>query len=283
MKSKLLGRACALVALAALSGSSGAAFGSAVTYVGSGLNHEDPTGSQATVSAEADFYIINTGIVGGKQTWDIHLVLKNTTAAQSGGLALHQADILTGVVFTMSPTSVKLNYNSSTNPTLHKGSKMYLSQSAYNSNTPLSTATANSDLANTWSSTLTSSSLGNTGVGTSGWGNEFSMSGISGGAPGSTNYGLANSNYPLGTGSDFTNHFPYILNALNFDFTVTGPATLSPSQISGVEFLFGTSQTCPITGSIQNPEPGTMTLSAIGVLGLACWRRRSRKKLASAA
>lgn len=179
--SRTLAPVCAVIALVGILGISEIAHGDSITFIGSGLNNEDTT-PKATVGGQADFTITDLGIVNGQQTFDIKLVLQNTTLAQTGGIVLHQADILTGVVFTI-PTPAQLSYDGNANPTLHWGSKYYGSQTDWLNNTPLTDpAVVNPLIKNTWSATLSSTSLGTGGVGTSGFGNTFSMSGLSGGS-----------------------------------------------------------------------------------------------------
>ena len=286
MKSRISRRVCGFIVLAALQASGNLASADSITFVASGLNPADTGSPQATVKADATFTVTQTSA----GHFDLTMVLTNDTQAQTGGATLARSDVLVGVVFNISSNPTVAD-NQSVNPTLTSGSQLFLHQGDYaptpptNPQNPVTGSTANSDLADTWTNVMTSHTLGSYGVGTSGYGNVFSMGSATGGAPGQQNsgtedYGLVNSNYPL-AGNSFKSAFPLVLNSLTFDFTVAGVNSLSASQISGVKFLFGTAGTGTINGHTQNPEPSSMVLAGIGVVGLAAWRRRRASRVAA--
>ncbi|HLJ11450.1 MAG TPA: PEP-CTERM sorting domain-containing protein, partial [Planctomycetaceae bacterium] len=76
--------------------------------------------------------------------------------------------------------------------------------------------------------------------------------------------------------------FPFISNNLTFTFNASGNGLklVSASQITSVEFLFGTSGAGTITAR-ATPEPSSLALAGIGVVGLAGYWRRKKRRVAT--
>jgi hypothetical protein len=256
MKSKLLGRACILLALAGILGLGNVANADSVTFIGSGsVNNGTATN---TLSAKAKFTVSGDTLT---------LKLDNTTALSALNANLRVGDTLTGILFDVSGAPA-LHLTSTA---ISAGSKLYTSQS--------SSGSTSTNINGSWTDQLGGSPpSGEYGVATTGFGGVFKASGITlGGAQ--TDYGLLTSGYPVldpHHQSSF-NKFPYILNSITFTFS--GATGVTGSQISGVEFLFGTPE-ASIAGNPSVPEPSTMALAAVGLtaLGAHGWRRKRARR-----
>lgn len=232
-----------------------------IEYSGMGLS---PGGTGNDVSADVKFSIDST-------TNTMTVTLKNTTAASP---KLAQGDTLTGLLFDFKNVFPSLKLTSTV---VSPGALYYTSSGSY-----LNSSQAPS-INGSWTNSLAYPSKGEYGVATTGYNGLFDASKITKGTGGS-DYGILNSGYPLNS-SSFKNHYPYIVNSITFTFTggsksYNSLANVTVANLSNVQFLFGTGGCGAICGSpsYQNPEPGSLALASIGVVGLIGYRRRSRKK-----
>ena len=127
----------------------------------------------------------------------------------------------------------------------------------------------------------TSYGISSSGLGLFGPGDLFLGSNLDGPrSPGGLEYGILSAGDNVGTGNrPVTGKDPLIQDAVIF--TLGGvPDNLSPSDISNVQFQYGTDLSEPSFGgnpSIDVPEPGTMLLLAAGAAFLVAKARRLRR------
>ncbi len=86
-------------------------------------------------------------------------------------------------------------------------------------------------------------------------------------APGGADFAIVGSDIDL-THDGYASQGPMVQSSMVFTFNFTGD--LSESMITNVNPLFGT-EGAPV------PEPGTLSLMGIGLVGLAFWRNRQGK------
>ena len=128
----------------------------------------------------------------------------------------------------------------------------------------------------------TSYGISSSGLGLFGRGDLFLGSNLDGPrSPGGLEYGILSAGDDVGTGNrPVTGKDPLIQHGVTF--TLGGvPSNFSPSDVSNVQFQYGTNLSEPNFGGNPNvdvPEPGTMLLLAAGAAVLvAKARRRSRR------
>ena len=223
----------------------------ATIWTGSGTNPE--TGGTA-VSASATFTI--TGNI-------LTIVLQNTS-----GPTLRQGDALTGIEFNITGAAPLLALVPLNPIALTAGSSIFTTTSASNTTDPLD---------GSWTDDITSGSF-DYGVATSGLSGEFNGGSITRGNS-SPNYGIVSG------GTTFSpfggSRFPFIRDSLTFTFD--GALGLSESQISQVDFFFGTDGTGRVHGSPGTlspvPVPGTLVLAFSGLasFGISSLGFRRRK------
>ncbi|MBI1927244.1 PEP-CTERM sorting domain-containing protein [Candidatus Poribacteria bacterium] len=144
-------------------------------------------------------------------------------------------------------------------------------------------ATLDTDLSREWAfkSNISAGSLGSFGIGavgdilfgtdTFGVGDRFDTSGNLFGpdSPDGIDAAIVGPNVDL-TADGFPTQGPLVQNKMNFTFTISG--TLDAGEITNVQPLFGTD------GAPVIPEPSTIVLLGIGLLGLVAIGRKKRKK-----
>ncbi|HEY7313481.1 MAG TPA: XDD4 family exosortase-dependent surface protein [Gemmataceae bacterium] len=221
-------------------------------FIGAGTNTE----TKNAVSGEADFSVSGSTLT---------VVLTNTGSPTPG-----QGDALTGVTFDISApgTSPTLTLSSIA---LTSGSTIWTSANKSSTTSPLS---------GSWTADLTSTTLGNSGVATTGFG-IFKGSSITQGNA-SPDYGIVAPNtFP--SSSFGGSKFPFIQNSLTFTFNITG-SSFTASDINSVDLLFGTSGTGIIhTHEVVAPAPPSIVLCGFGCLCLAGFLIVSRRRKVVAA
>jgi len=102
------------------------------------------------------------------------------------------------------------------------------------------------------------------------------------GAPGHSagNYGIISTSTNTSGTNNLSQHGPFIEGPVQF--TIAGLGVTASSQITGVQFNFGTilgsySGVVTSTVSTSTPEPGTIALSSIALVGLL-WAVRKRQR-----
>jgi hypothetical protein len=211
------------------------------------------------------------------------------TLSNVGGDILVPVDVLTGVFFDLSAGSGLTKVSAVVAP----GSAII-----YDTDGNPVTLTAGTSVAGEWAykTGLGGSSPGNTGISSSGLGlfgptDRFSTAAaanLEGPAdPDGLQYGLFSANDNPATGnsavSDDGNNDAFIKNSVVFTFSTTGVFDLD--RISNVSFQYGTALTEPnIPGEPPDevpppvPEPSTLLMGAVAMVGLGFARFRGSKK-----
>lgn len=227
----------------------------AILFSGTGTN---PETSGHSVSGQANFTLSGSILT---------LILTNTSGDTSD-----QGDALTGLIFTIGGSQTL----STSCPSLPSGSAIWTSTSASNTIDPL---------CGSWTDQLAASPplAAEFGVATTGFNGEFNGGSISLGNA-SPNYGIVGGlTFPGTIGGS---QFPFIQNALKFDFTVAS-GSVALGDISGVQFLFGTDGTGKIPGNRVSqqqdpptvPEPDSLALVALALLVLAATGKGRKRTL----
>ncbi|HVT27519.1 MAG TPA: XDD4 family exosortase-dependent surface protein [Lacipirellulaceae bacterium] len=212
----------------------------AVFFSGSGNNPE----AAANASGEASFAISGNTLT---------VVLTNTTSPRTAA----QGNALSGIAFDIDSASPTLSL---TNTALTSGSAIWTSKTASNTSDPLS---------GSWTDVLGSTPPASYGVSTSGFNSRFNGGSISLGNS-SPDYGIVAAGTFDGSNVSFAgSKFPFIQKSLTFTFS--GIAGISESQISNVQFLFGTDGTGLVTSTV--PEPHAVFLLLLGTTVLCATSR----------
>jgi hypothetical protein len=250
MKTRRLAAGLAVAAAAiAWVGSAGAT----AIFTGSGSSE-----NSNAVSGEADFTLSGTTLT---------LLLSNTSGDTSD-----QGDALTGIVFSINGAqTLTFDMVAPCGQTLGPGSHTWASGTTMNDAV---------NLCGSWTNALAGSPPvpAEFGVATTGFNGEFNGGSITVGNA-SPNHGIVGaSTFPGTIGGS---QFPFVQNQLQFQFDVTS-GSFAESDITGVQFLFGTNGTAHIPGecirgcvTLQAPEPGTLALLGLGAFALVLRRRKA--------
>jgi len=215
-----------------------------------------------TVSGSASFSLSGSTLT---------LILANTSAAHTGA----QGDAITGIVFSINGSGQTLSFTMSgagCGPTLPSGSHIFTDKTTQNDATALCGAGGSS-----WTNAFTPGGpvAAEFGVATTGFNGEFNGGSIGIGNA-SPDYGIvAPGTFPTATFGG--SKFPFIQNALEFQFT-TGGTSFTEADITGVNFLVGTSGADHFLGDCcvqrETPEPDSLALAGLAGLLLAFAGRR---------
>ena len=250
------------------------------TFTGSKLVNVD--GNSLSLAASAEF-LLNTGVSVDTLT----LVLSNTSTQQytSGHKAVPSA-LLTGVFFDVQ-NNPALTYVSATASSVIQKDTGYSNVAIFSGSHPTGTQGG-------WEFLSKSSGLHDLsqdyGVGTAGF--DIFHGNLTGGYPSSPHgnqqypFGIINSNYTALSKSNITG-VPLVQDQITFVFTLTHGLLTSDiaQQISNLRFQYGTDLEEPHFNGTNGggptppravPEPSTLAIAGLGVLGLLGYGLRRR-------